>query len=112
MSLSVERPRETSKSAPNNGCFGTRASAAAISFCSSAEGVHTFSMLTFTCGWVRLQALLGRLLRRNLLRRRQRENTDPEVENQNSGHGGILNEKALNSKSQTSEVRGTPPRTS
>ena len=32
------------------GCFGMRASAAAISFCSSADGVHTFSMLTFTCG--------------------------------------------------------------
>jgi len=29
-----------------------RASAAAISFCSSAEGVQTFSMFTFTCGWV------------------------------------------------------------
>ena len=29
-----------------------RASAAAISFCSSAEGVHTFSTLTLTCGWV------------------------------------------------------------
>src|ERR1017187_4100517 len=50
MSLKVERPRDTSKSEPNNGPLGTRASAAAISFCSSAEGEHTFSMLTFTCG--------------------------------------------------------------
>ena len=27
-----------------------RSSAAAISFCSAAEGVHTFSMFTLTCG--------------------------------------------------------------
>jgi hypothetical protein len=48
MSLNVGRPRETSKSVPNNGCFRTRARAAAISFCSSAEGEHTLSMITFT----------------------------------------------------------------
>ena len=50
ISVRVERPRDTSKSLPNKGCLGTRASADAISFCSSAEGAHTFSMLTFTCG--------------------------------------------------------------
>ena len=50
ISVSVDLPRETSKSEPNNGCFGTRASAEAISFCSSGDGVQTFSMLTFTCG--------------------------------------------------------------
>ena len=48
ISLKVERPRETSKSASNNGCFGIFARAAAIWFCSSADGVHTFSMLTLT----------------------------------------------------------------
>src|SRR5579862_5006629 len=47
---SVERPRSTSKSELNFGSFGTWASAAAISFCSSAEGVHTFSTFTFTGG--------------------------------------------------------------
>src|ERR1700683_3051036 len=50
MSLRVERPRETSKSAPNNGALGMQSRAEAISFCSAAEGVHTLSMLTFTCG--------------------------------------------------------------
>jgi hypothetical protein len=48
MSVSVERPRETSKSAANSGCFGIFAKAAVISFCSSAEGVQTFNMLTLT----------------------------------------------------------------
>jgi hypothetical protein len=50
ISVKVERPRDTSKSVPNKGSLGTRASAEAISFCSSAEGAHTFNMLTFTCG--------------------------------------------------------------
>jgi hypothetical protein len=29
-----------------------RLRAVAISFCSSADGVHTFRTLTFTCGWL------------------------------------------------------------
>src|SRR5882724_13190852 len=44
------RPRSISKSAPNSGCLGTRARAEAISFCSSGDGEHTFSMFTLTCG--------------------------------------------------------------
>jgi len=43
-------PRDTSKSELNSGCFGIFASAPAISCCSSADGVHTFSMLTLTLG--------------------------------------------------------------
>ena len=40
-------PRSISKSAPNNGCLGTRASADAISCCSAAEGEHTFKHVHF-----------------------------------------------------------------
>src|SRR5262245_56648589 len=47
---SVERPRSTSKSELNFGSFGIRASAAAISFCSLSEGVHTFRTLILTGG--------------------------------------------------------------
>jgi len=50
LSDNVVRPRSTSKSGLNSGCFGTLDRAAAISFCSSGEGVHTFSMLTLTWG--------------------------------------------------------------
>src|SRR5437879_9451592 len=46
----LDLPRSISKSAPNKGCFGIRARAEAISFCSSGEGEHTFSMFTLTCG--------------------------------------------------------------
>ena len=48
---STERPRSTSKSSLNDGFRGTWVSAAAIARCSSAEGVHTFSMWTFTSGF-------------------------------------------------------------
>src|SRR5437016_13235135 len=48
LSERLERPRATSKSGLNRGCLGTCDNAAAISFCSSAEGVHTFSTLTLT----------------------------------------------------------------
>ena len=47
---STERPRSTSKSGLKDGFEGTRDNAAAISCCSSAEGEHTFSMCTLTCG--------------------------------------------------------------
>ncbi len=46
----LDFPRSTSKSTPNSGWRGTRARAEAISFCSSAEGEHTFSTFTFTLG--------------------------------------------------------------
>src|SRR5215472_12037097 len=49
-SARLERPRATSKSSLNAGCFGTRESAEEISFCSSAEGLHTFNTLTLTGG--------------------------------------------------------------
>ena len=39
--------------------LSTRPSADAISFCSSAEGAHTFSMLTFTCGCWELPGAAG-----------------------------------------------------
>ena len=47
-SARLDRPRATSKSWLNSGCLGTRDNAEEISFCSSAEGVHTFSTFTFT----------------------------------------------------------------
>src|SRR6266576_750591 len=55
----LDRPRATSKSWENNGCLGTRASAEAISFCSSAEGEQTFRTFTFTvgCCWAQTTAL-------------------------------------------------------
>ncbi len=49
-SSSVERPRSTSKSGLNEGCFGMRERADAICCCSSAEGAQTFRTLTLTCG--------------------------------------------------------------
>src|SRR5579862_937545 len=48
--LRLERPRATSKSSLNTGCLGTRDKAEEISFCSSADGVHTFRTFTLTCG--------------------------------------------------------------
>ena len=50
VSVRLERPRATSKSGLNGGCFGTSVSAAAISFWSAADGVHTFRTFTFTGG--------------------------------------------------------------
>ena len=92
MSVRVERPRETSKSAPNSGCLGTRASAEAISFCSSAEGVQTFSMFTFTCGCA--EAASGDSWAAILGAMSDGEKTEPEGEDRDSRHAGILNDKA------------------
>ena len=99
MSVSVERPRETSKSEPNSGCLGIRASASGNFFLlvrrRRAHVQHVDLHL-----WLLRRRRGGRsLLRGNLADHRQEQKTI-EDRSRNSGHAGILNEMADKSKFQ------------